>query len=286
LNIAVTGATGFIGGHVVADLRRRHLKPTLLVRPGRRPGGPLAELPAVECDLKSPPADLFEQLGRPQSLIHLAWGGLPHYKSLHHFEEELPAHYAFLNGLVRSGLGACVIAGTCLEYGRQSGRLTEEDPPMPTTPYGFAKDCLRRQLEFLRTTQPFALTWARLFYTYGEGQAPTSLYPLLEAAARRGDTSFDMSDGKQVRDYLPVKEVARSIAALALVGEHAGIVNVCSGNPISVRQLVENWMRTHRWRFTLNLGRYGYPDYEPTAFWGSRDKLDALIGRAGDVPSE
>jgi nucleoside-diphosphate-sugar epimerase len=277
LKIAVTGATGFIGRHVLAELHRQGLEPTVIVRPGGTSSAAAPSRSVVECDLKNPPADLFEAIGRPQTLIHLAWGGLPHYKSLHHFEEELPAHYRFLKTLVSSGLDACVVTGTCLEYGMQSGELSEGAATHPTTAYGFAKDCLRRQLEWLRDEHPFGLTWARLFYTYGEGQAATSLPSLLKAAAARGDKSFDMSDGKQLRDYLPVQDVARSIVQLAVAGRDEGVVNVCSGSPISVRDLVEGWMAANGWTFTLNLGRYAYPDYEPVAFWGSRRKLDAAV---------
>jgi len=55
----------------------------------------------------------------------------------------------------------------------------------------------------------------------------------------QGDAVFNMSGGEQLRDYLPVKDVARYIAALAVSGKGAGLVNVCSGKPISVRGLVE-----------------------------------------------
>jgi len=281
LTIAVTGATGFIGRYVIGDLERRGIDATIVLRPGRTMPPGFNKHVVVRCDVNDPPPNLFEALGRPATLIHLAWGGLPHYKSLHHFEQELPSQYRFLKTLVESGLDACLVTGTCLEYGMQSGELSEAVPPLPTTAYGFAKDCLRRELEFLRSVHPFGLTWARLFYTYGEGQAPTSLYSLLKAAAARGDASFDMSDGKQLRDYLPVEEVARSLVQLAITGRDAGIVNVCSGTALSVGALVHRWMETHGWKFELRLGRYAYPDYEPVEFWGARAKLDRTIGQTG-----
>jgi len=47
-------------------------------------------------NIDCPDSSCFDRMGRPDILVHLAWDGLPNYKSLHHFETELPKHYRFL----------------------------------------------------------------------------------------------------------------------------------------------------------------------------------------------
>jgi nucleoside-diphosphate-sugar epimerase len=215
-------------------------------------------------------------------LIHLSWGGLPNYRSLHHIEQELPMQYGFLSGLIRAGLSSLVVSGTCFEYGMQSGQLSEELESHPDNPYGYAKDALRRQLEYLRATQPFALTWARLFYLYGEGQSEKSLWPQLKRSIERGDKVFNMSGGEQLRDYLHVTDIAKYMVMLALNRADIGIVNFCSGKPTSVRRLVEDWIKENGWEIKLNLGHYPYPDYEPMAFWGNRRRLDRFLNDIGE----
>ena len=268
MKIAVTGASGFIGRHVLTDLLEHGVEIVAVTRDAAR----LAELSKavriVEMDIARPPSDCFEQMGRPDVLIHLAWDGLPNYKSLHHFETELPRQYHFLKLMIEGGLPSLLVTGTCFEYGMQSGALSAAMPTKPANPYGYAKDALRQQLELLRSIKPYKLTWGRLFYMYGEGQPSTSLYPKLREAVLRGDKVFNMSGGEQLRDYLPVEEIARQIVQLALAQRDIGAVNVCSGKPISVRRLVEQWLYENNWKIELNLGHYPYPDYEPMAFWG------------------
>lgn len=276
MKIAVTGASGFIGRAVLGALSRRGSGAVACVR-ANLDALPAAGHRAVALDLHEAPADAFDRLGRPDVLIHLAWSGLPNYRSLHHVESELPAQYRFLRGLVEAGLASLVVAGTCFEYGMQSGPLHEDLPTRPENPYGFAKDALRRELEFLKATKSFSLTWARLFYLHGEGQAETSLLPQLRRAVAAGEKAFNMSGGEQLRDYLAVDEAADLLVALAAARRDAGAVNVCSGRPVSVRRLVEGWIRDNDWTIDLNLGHYPYPDYEPMAFWGERRKLDTIL---------
>lgn len=278
MKVGLTGATGFVGGHVVRDLlRREHLEVVAAVR-----SPPAATLlpPAVELvalDIAAPSAAAIEQLATVDTLIHLGWGGLPNYLSRHHFETELPAQYAFLKALVAAGLPAMLVTGTCYEYGMVDGCLSEDGQCQPDNPYAFAKTALHQQLSFLKREIPFALGWARLFYMYGKGQAPTSIFSQFNAALARGDESFPMSGGQQIRDFLPVEEVARLIVDLALTRADMGAVNICSGQPVSVRSLVEQWLLEAGTDMRLDLGRFPYPDYEPFAFWGSIGKRERLL---------
>ncbi|MDQ8050659.1 NAD(P)-dependent oxidoreductase [Luteibacter sp.] len=278
--IAVTGAGGFIGRHVLDALSAAGGSEVIAVTRSGWQG----ELPHgvrhMRMDLSMPSPDAWQMLDRPDVLVHLAWGGLPNYSSHHHFESELPVHYRFLKGLVEQGLPALLCAGTCFEYGMREGMLHESQQPQPHNCYAFAKDALRRQLGFLREQHAFALTWARLFYTYGPGQPAGSLYGQFQAAVVRGEREFPMSGGEQLRDYLPVQEVARLVGALALSKADAGIVNVCAGGPTSVRKLVEGWAREQNWPGALALGRYPYPRHEPMAFWGSDAKLRRVLEAA------
>ena len=274
MKVSVTGAGGFVGGYVVrALLARPDIELVTASRSVKGPEGLPASARHVALDIDSvDPAAAFDLLGSPQVLIHLAWAGLPNYKSLHHLEH-LPRQYTFLSGLIQSGLRSLTCVGTCFEYGMQSGELTEEMETRPSNPYGFAKDTLRRQLEFLRAQHPFALNWARLFYMYGEGQPATSLFTQFVVAGTRGDSHFRMSAGEQLRDFLPVGLIGETIVDLALLAPDNGVVNVCAGQPVSVRALVESWRRERAWNIELELGHYPYPDYEPMAFWGSSAKL-------------
>ena len=86
-----------------------------------------------------------------------------------------------------------------------------------------------------------------------------------------------MSGGEQVRDYLPVEKVAEYIVKISIQDKISGIINCCSGEPISIRRLVENYLVEKNKSIKLNLGHYPYKDYEPMKFWGENNKLKQII---------
>jgi len=85
-----------------------------------------------------------------------------------------------------------------------------------------------------------------------------------------------MSGGEQLRDYLPIEDAASLLVDLALKETDAGVLNVASGCPVSIRSLVERWIRENGWEIQLNFGCFPYPAYEPMAFWGDVKKLSDL----------
>ncbi|MBF0105211.1 MAG: NAD(P)-dependent oxidoreductase [Deltaproteobacteria bacterium] len=276
MKVAVTGAAGFVGRHVLGALASQDVEVVAVDIRGPEDPAQVSGVRYIKMDIAGADTEAFKTMGTPDVLIHLAWKGLPNYKSLHHFETELPAQYRFLRSMIEGGLKSLLVTGTCYEYGMQSGQLSEDTETRPSNPYAFAKDALRKQLEYLQSTRAFNLTWARLFFMYGAGQSPNSLLPQLKNAVEQGEKVFNMSGGEQLRDYLPIEEVARRIVFLALKQQGLGVVNVCSGQPVSVRKLVEGWVTQNSWNINLNYGHYPYPDYEPMAFWGDTAKYRAV----------
>ena len=79
MRVAVTGATGFIGKHVLAELGRHSVEVVSVVRPSPHNPQCVSMGSVVHFDLHNTPSGAFELMGCPDVLIHLAWEGLPNY---------------------------------------------------------------------------------------------------------------------------------------------------------------------------------------------------------------
>ncbi len=281
MKILVTGATGFIGNYVVKELLKQNN--TVIVSSVNKEKAEKAEwfskVTYIPFDLRDFDAEInyYIFFGEPAIMIHLAWEGLPNYKSSVHQEVNLPRHLAFLTNLIENGLRDLTVTGTCFEYGIQEGCLKEEIPTLPGNPYAIAKDTLRKELEILTKHHSFFLKWVRLFYMYGQGQNPNSLLSRLEQALANKEPVFNMSGGRQERDFLPVEKVATYIVKIAVQNKVSGVINCCSGKPITVKEFIENYLQKTNRHISLNLGYYSYPDYEPMRFWGDTHKLNEII---------
>lgn len=280
MKVLVTGSTGFIGGYIIPELLKRGVGVTATSRNEEKAQKCewYSEVTYKPCDYNRKDIDFFSFFGKPDAIIHLAWEGLPNYKSPVHVEKNLPANCLFLKNFLDAGIKKMVVTGTCYEYGMKCGCLKEEEETSPVTQYGLGKDSLRKYLEFLLPDYNTSFNWVRLFYMYGDGQNENSLVPQLKRAIQNGDTEFNMSGGEQLRDYLDVKDLAGYICDIALQDKYNGIVNCCSGIPVSILRLVEEIKKEMNSGIVLNRGYYPYPDYEPMAFWGDNTTLKKICG--------
>jgi nucleoside-diphosphate-sugar epimerase len=221
--VIVTGATGFIGTHVMRRLGARGL-----------------EAHASGVDLLRNPGEFRELVSRlrPSHMLHLAWYAVPgtFYTALENYEWP-GATVAAVRAFAESGGKRVVAAGTCAEYDHHYGYLSEDLIPVaPLTPYGVAKDAARRLLESYAQRVHLSAAWARLFFIYGPGERSDRLVPsvirnLLEKREARS------TEGQQIRDFLHVQDAADALIEI-LLGEVTGPINVSSGEPIAVRDVV------------------------------------------------
>lgn len=279
MKVLVTGATGFLGTYVIEQLLNQKVTvvatSTSIEKASQQSW--FSKVTYIRHDIHSISSEnLFEKFQKPDVLIHLAWGHLSNFKDPVHVTDVLPHHERFLENLIFNGLRDCTVTGTCLEYGMVEGELSEDMPSAPTIAYPIAKDKLRQKLESLKLKVPFSLKWVRLFYMYGKGQSAKSILSQLDKAIDNNEEEFKMSKGEQERDYLPVHLVAENIVIFALQRKIEGIINCCSNQPISIKQLVLDHLKERNKSIKLNLGYYPYTDYEPFKFWGSNKKQEKI----------
>ena len=280
MKVLVTGATGFIGKHVIDCLLQHNVE---IIATSNIPYDDIKDLFSesnvryIECDLTSREVDFYTFFDKPDILIHLAWGNLPNYRSKVHLDVNLLSSIYFISSFINAGISRINVIGTCLEYGLQNGCLSEEMETYPENPYASAKDILRKLIHEFSKYSNFQYNWIRLFYVFGKGQNKNSIFGQLDNSIENRDSSFNMSGGEQLRDYLPVEKAAGYIVKISLNDKYYGIINCCSGVPVSIRNLVEIYLASKRINMKLNLGFYPYPDYEPMAFWGDNSKLKMIL---------
>lgn len=276
MNVLVTGVTGFVGQNIVPILLSYGHNVLGVSRDidKAKDFDWFKEIDFVCCDIYQIDDEYLELFASQDVIIHLSWPGLPNFKSFFHFEENLIPDYFFLKHLIVKGMKQVIVTGTCVEYGMQSGALSEDMKTDPFLPYAVAKDSLHRFIESLQLEYSFNFKWARLFYMYGKGQDENSLLSQLDFAINSNFSSFNMSKGDQLRDYLPVEEVAARLVKLIETTDIDGTVNICNGRPTSVLSLVKSHLEKRQSNLTINTGYYPYPDYEPHEFWGLSNFFD------------
>ena len=268
--VIVSGATGFIGQHLIPILLKDGYE-VLAISRNRKKAKSLPwfkDVKFISYDFHSD-QEINEVEGF-KGLIHLAWQDLPNYDSFIHVEKNLPCSYKFIESLLKKGVNQVLIAGTCFEYGLKTGAISSCSNTDPNTVYAVAKDALRKQLTLLSSRNDFNLQWARIFYMFGKGQNSNSIISQLDFAIKNNQKVFYMSGGEQLRDYLPVEKAAEKLFDL-YKSSKKGIFNICSGKPISIRNLVESYIEKKNSDIIPKYGHYPYSLHEPMQFWGKQN---------------
>ena len=253
----LTGATGFVGYQVLRSLIERDVQVSVVVRDGSQDKLPnsIAKAQIITTrDLFSESGDWWEHACRGiDVVIHVAWYAEPgkYLKSASNIDC-LIGSLNLAKAAARAGVRRFIGIGTCFEYDLEAGELPVETPLNPLTPYAAAKAALYTALLQWLPSRGVEFLWCRLFYLYGEREDSRRLVPYLRAQLVEGK-SAELTSGNQIRDFIDVSIAGQMITEYAL-GNRQGAVNICSGVPVTVRQLVEEIADEYGRRDLLKFG--------------------------------
>jgi nucleoside-diphosphate-sugar epimerase len=272
----VTGATGFIGRHTLTRLVERGFEVHAAARsaPADRSEATWHETDLLEAGA---PERLVRET-RPSHLLHLAWFATPgEFWSSPQNDRWLEASTNLVRAFAASGGERVVVAGTCAEYDWGSGVCVEGDTLLePATVYGRSKHMLHERTEQIAQEAGIAAAWGRSFFVYGPGEDPNRLVASVIRSLLRGEEAR-CTPGYQVRDFLHVEDVADAFVAV-FDSRATGAINIASGTPTRVRDLVELIAEAVGRRDLVRFGAVPKPPGEPSVLVADVRRLRDELG--------
>jgi nucleoside-diphosphate-sugar epimerase len=172
---------------------------------------------------------------RPTHLLHLAWC-TEHGRFWSDLANTrwLDASIELARAFAEGGGQRIVTAGTCAEYDGSVGYCREHQTPCaPSSLYGVCKHALQLAMESIAE---LSVAHGRLFHLFGPGEDERRLVPSVIRSLLSG-APVQCTHGNQVRDFMYVKDAAAALGQL-LLSNVCGPVNIASGEPLTIRQLV------------------------------------------------
>lgn len=273
MTVTLTGATGFVGRQVVRALLERGCRVRLIVRDPTR----LKDLQASSAVEVVQTDDLFAEeperlrvlLADSETVIHAAWYAEPgKYLSSPLNLDCLAGTLNLARAFAAEGGQRFVGVGTCAEYDLTVDLLTSDAPLAPTSLYAACKASAFQVIGRYLESERVSFAWCRLFYLYGQGEDELRLVPYIRKQLEAGQEAL-LTSGGQIRDFVDVEDAGRMIADVAL-GHSEGAVNICSGTPVTVRELAERIADEYGRRDLLRFGARPDNLFDPPKVVGVR----------------
>ncbi|MBQ6098620.1 MAG: NAD-dependent epimerase/dehydratase family protein [Methanobrevibacter sp.] len=264
-NILITGGAGFIGSHIANEL----LKDNKVVILDNLSSGNInnlknpthENLEIIKEDIRD--VDLDKITHNIDYIFHLAaMASVPLSidKPVECTDINLNATVKLLKSAVNNNVKKIIFSSSSSVYGQNKNMpLKESEQPMPMSPYAASKASCEFYLKSFEDSYGLNYTSLRYFNVFGPGQDKNSQYaaviPNFISSLLEGKQPEIYGDGEQTRDFVFIDDVVKANINAAK-SDYNGIINVASGEKISINQLYDIVKKT--------LGSDVEPKYLPT----------------------
>ncbi|WP_298048362.1 NAD-dependent epimerase/dehydratase family protein [uncultured Bacteroides sp.] len=283
-NILVTGAAGFIGTNLVAELIKQRHKVYALIENGDSMSR--GRLYAINSNIEI--IDDWQYMLRNANsypafdrIFHLATVGVrPDFHDIELIcDVNIKLGCQLVDFAKENRSGVLVNFGSCFEYGDHGDvRLTEDMDCHPESLYAISKNASTNLVTGYAKTQDVKMITVRPFGVFGEGEGPTRLVPSIISGCLKGE-KVKTTSGEQIRDFVNVKDIVKAIICLSESKyKPYEIYNICSDNPVSVRDFILEIVNVCGFDISLvDFGSIPYRKNEAMTFSGDNKKLQSVI---------
>ena len=302
MRLLVTGAAGFVGGHLVAFLRAEHqdveIHGVVLPQGGVSWRGP-AGVRVLEADLNDPKAAAaaVEEV-RPEAIVHLAGQASVHQSWLDPaltLRTNVLGLVHLLDAARRLALRpAVLVVGSAEEYGPVGPEeipIREEAPLRPASPYAVSKVAQAALARLYGPAGGMRIVLTRTFHHTGPGRgeafAESSFArQIAEIEAGRRPAVLEVGNLEAVRDFTDVRDVVRAYWKLLDKGQGGEAYNVCSGRGRRIRDLLDTLLAASSARVEVRVDPERLRPSDVPVQVGDPGRLRAATGWQPEIPLE
>lgn len=286
--VLVTGAGGFVGGHLCRALHAKGARVVGLARSQDVLKRYVGEQHVIDISDREKVLELIQNI-RPDMVVHLAAAknrsiDIPEYRA--GYEANLLGALNLVEACQKLlSLTRFVYLGTCEEYGQQAVPFDESSRELPVSAYGVTKLAVTQLLLALARARGFPAVILRPTVVYGPGQDVDMFLSALIKSLVSGQ-SFGMTHGKQTRDFVFIDDMVSAIMrALDAPDIRGQVINISSALPVRIDELARKvaLLIGPEAVDLLDFGARECRQGEAMDYWASNSRARELLGWSPNV---
>jgi nucleoside-diphosphate-sugar epimerase len=278
--LLIIGGTGFIGRHLVQMAIDSGLEVSVISMHLPSENNKILGVTYIKADLGN-----LSQLKKGLTSFEFEYvvnlsGYISHSGFLNGGLNLINSHYVGVQNILQvlnwSKLKNFIQIGSSDEYGGSPAPQNELMRESPISPYSSAKVSCTHLLQMLSKTENFPVVILRLFLVYGPGQDGSRFIPQIIKGCF-SEKEFDTSLGEQIRDFCYIEDIVNGILKVLRSGITDGeIINLASGQPISIRSVIEK-VRAYIGKGSPSFGKIAYRPGENMSLYADISKAEILL---------
>lgn len=274
--VLITGGNGYLGRHLATSLREAGAKVFIMDKNGDETSENTFILDITDRELLTNAIHIIQ----PDIVFHLA-ASLNRDRNFDSFDDIHSINFDgtlnLLMALQDVDYENFIFASTSEIYGSNEAPFVESQIPDPASPYSLTKVFSENLIKTFSKTYNKKFTILRIFNFFGKGMSPQFFIPQMMSSLRN-NTPFEMTEGEQKRDFLYLDDLLEAMLLCASCTGRNESFNVCSGEAVTLKQLVLEMKLKLNSKSDIVFGALPYRSNEVWNMVGDNSKIREALG--------